>query len=404
MGELETEATNKYSLQGTIKINGKDTKVTGLMNCCGYKTPPTGCPTDVKSVGYIQYIQNAKASCFALSDSSDKGETKWYLSTANPLEKKLTSNGVSFIGISDKSSEVPFNTTLEYFCDEDSPNPVFSLTGPHSTNNSLIIKIKTAKACGVFHDGPVPFLTSGRWLIFPFGLILGVYLLLFSSLKIRIALGLMGFAGAAFGGAATVYGIWPPKDDGGIGSSETLAAVGTAVLLGGLLAALIMFNKTVGRGICGFTFGMVLALEFYMYGVYRIEYNGVCVFLYCMLGGMGLLGTGLGLYFKEKIYLITSSFLGAYVLLKSVGIINSYYPNEFLVARFRYYNTKTTGKTSRGFVIVAQILGFLGFVFQVCILPKLFKKKPKEDEDEPKIEKLNPKDSIYSETGSYSNI
>lgn len=228
-----------------------------ILNLCGFRNPPLGCPINITSIGY--FVSDDKTSCYPLSDSN---ATKWEYYALNVTNK--SANGFTINGSNTTADTLAINTSLVFKCDDKvNGEPQFSHFQPNSTTFSVVITHKYG--CGITHGGPLRFLDDYAWPLMPVALLLGGWMLLLGAKHIRfLAMLAAFFVGVVIGiGAASVAF-----------KKESMAndiGLATAILLGGVLATVTFFFRVVSRSICAVVIGVVLGMQNYSLGLYRME-------------------------------------------------------------------------------------------------------------------------------------
>lgn len=179
-------------------------------------------------------------------------------------------------------------------------------------------------------EGQVEFI---QLLEIPFNILyilIGLPIMFFGYKYIRVAVSIVGLVGGNLCSLMLVSAIWDWDNNG----TEVIIEVLVGCFLIGVLLAVILwyfprFGYTVKCLVTGAIFGMQV------YGI-SIGIRGEPLRHTAMLliiCSFAILGTFLGTLLKEYFFIVTTSYLGSFLVIRGIGTIIGNYPNVFAVRK-----------------------------------------------------------------------
>ena len=281
---------NKYSIPNVQLSFNDGTSHSGdlLFNICGVRNNPPACPSNVNSVGYFTYDKN---KCVALSKATGDFQTQWTYEAFNKNDKK--EDGIKIRGKNtDESTQ--FDVEFAFKCDStitDSP----SLAASQISDKTLVITITHTKSCGFEFLGPFSFMVHYKWGLVFVGLIFGVSLAFMGIRIFKYSLAAIGFL-LGFCVPYLFIGLaWKDVGD----DNKIYFIVGVSLLLACITAYFVYSMRNLGLFIAGCFLGVVIGMEVYVAGLYKLEKESSSVILYVLVVVLGLGIGGLAIYIRQ---------------------------------------------------------------------------------------------------------
>lgn len=400
---------NFYSLYGSYSLsnlNSTSSNSNGTINisptqqiffnfCNGIKSPCSGYGNEEK--GTIFYYDSLKNECILLSKDSFN-ENQWgfiYNDSNDETKKELY---IKFNKGNTCNKTLNYQVDIEFICDnngkegeikydDDSLFPDFF--SPDKCFYSL--QLKSIHSCKLSYLKALLSLIDENKIIFTIIFILIGAFFCFLGSKILIAsLILISFC-ITFIFIFSIYSLIFNLDSSTIAISWIL--FGISFLLGLLLSFILFKFKFIFyiafSGLAGFTIGIIL----FIFGLRNINSSHIDIIFFITIGVFLVIGIVLGIYFSDKMIIISSSIVGSYIISRGLSFILSGFPSEMLI--FDLLKSKNYQELDKLFTYKAYIyfsLIIIFFIIGIMIQFKFFYKK--EEEEKRNMNVKNDKKSI----------
>ena len=155
--------------------------------------------------------------------------------------------------------------------------------------------IKHKKSCGMEFLGPLSFLGHLRWPLLFLGIIVGASLCFYGIRIFKYSLAILGFLVGFIIPYVIVSLAWKDVEN----DSKVYFIVGVSLVLACLCSYFVYTLRNVGLFIAGCFLGIVIGLEIYVLGVYKLEKQGSQLILYLTIIVMSAIIGTLAIFIRK---------------------------------------------------------------------------------------------------------
>lgn len=262
-----------------------------------------------------------------------------------------------------------YNETLKYeisfkiYCDKGDLSEKFILDELILDNNQYIAIGRSANGCPLVQISEVyKFILDNKYIFGILSIFFGIIECFFGLAILKPSLFIVGYI-SAFGFVILIFGEFLISPDMNVLLIWILLII--AVLLGAVVGYLVTTLPKLGFMALGLWFGFVLAFVINNLFLYKIEVDPPELLLYILMGILGIIFAVLSMYIWRELCIIATSFLGAYLIIRSLSLYIGYYPNELsLNIQIKYKELANVGWEFYIYFIFLIILTILGAFVQ----------------------------------------
>jgi hypothetical protein len=270
------------------------------------------------------------------------------------------------------------------YCNSETQNPSIcqesQSSGVNSTRNGKLYSTKTISlTCSIYNSAGCPSLTLNNfwkflfdnkiwfaivlWIISVFEFFLGYFVIRLTILIYGIMTG--AFLGVIFS-AQNYENFFDKSDSNGI----IIFIIVLSFLMGATFGLALLTFPKLGYVNIGFWVAAIFSLLLQNSVLYK---TGSMVAFYITLGVSAFVMAGISLLGFRKFIIVSTAFVSSFWIIRSLGFILPYYPNELSTSKLFAINQSTPWQFYL-YLVSIIILTVLGCVFQFC----WYKKKGKD--------------------------
>jgi len=170
--------------------------------------------------------------------------------------------------------------------------------------------------------------------------------------------------------------------------------IAVSVVIGIVCGLLLFWLRKLGVAAAGAFLGYVIGNFLYTLVVYKLDGDGTPVWYYVTLIGCALICGILAFWLTETIFILATSFGGAYISVRMVGTMLGKYPDESFIAQ-----QIASGEIEN---VSWTVYLFLGIMVALAILGLIVQCRAKAELDKEKDTKK--KEEKYNKDGAYTRI
>lgn len=308
--------------QYTYTMNGKS--YTLYYNFC--KFTERACKS-ISSYAVIfpldEHQQEINESCIHLT--SDKILSNYEYSLTNQDDP---SNGIqlNLTGGDEFNNTIDYAISFKIYCDKSSLPTKFILDELIQDINEFVAIGRSNQGCPLVQISEVyKFILDNKYFFGILSIIIGIVECFFGLAVLKPSLFLIGYI-SAFGFLILVFGEFIMTPDLNILLVWMLLLI--AVLIGAIAGYVATSLPKVGFMGLGLWFGFILAFILNNLFLYKIEVDPPGLILYIVMGILGVIFAILSMYVWRHLCILATSFLGSYLVIRSLSLYIGHYPNE----------------------------------------------------------------------------
>ena len=300
-----------------------------------------------------------------------------------------SSKGINIIANNTNSTTITQNLTINAVCNKDVKEPT-KISATYAAG-LYTLSFEDNNACSFDAFSFWKKLGWGQYIVEG---VIALFALVLCVAGIRIekpALFSIGF----FAGAAISYVFLSLFVENAVGKDWWFwVIIGVAVVIGIICGFLLFWLRKIGVAAAGAFLGYVLGNFLYTLVVYKLDGEGTPVWYYVTLVGCALICGILAFWLTDIIFILATSFGGAYISVRMVGTMLDKYPDESFIAQ-----QIASGEIDN---VSWTVYLFLGIMVALAILGLIVQCKAKKQLDDEK--KHKERDETYNKGGAYTRV
>ena len=254
-----------------------------------------------------------------------------------------------------------YETMFELLCDDTAKG--FMLVNVTLIDNELLITGKSKNGCPILQISAIyNFIVNNKYILSCVMFAIGIIECFFGLAMLGPSLFTIGFI-TGFGFLLLLFGEFIIKPNTNTYLIWTLIFI--CIVVGVCLGYLATSLPKIGFFALGIWLGVVLAFVINNLFLYKIETNPPDLLLYVMMLVLGAAGAFLSKWKWKFVCIISTSFLGAYLVIRALSIFIGYYPDELTIAKkIRYKEMDDVGWEFYLYFSFILILTGFGIYFQ----------------------------------------
>lgn len=258
--------------------------------------------------------------------------------------------------------DLHYQITFQISCDKTS-NSKFHLDEILEEHNTFFVKGRSSSGCPIVQISEVyQFILDYKYIFGIISILIGIFECFFGLALLKPSLFCIGYL-SGFGFLILIFGEFV------ISPSSSILFIWLLLLISVLFGAISGFLATslpkFGFMALGFWFGIILAFLINNLFLYKIEVEPPGLLLYITMFILGITFGLMSMFFWQNICIISSSFLGAYLIIRSLSLYIGYYPNELsLNYEIKYKELEDVGWEFYIYFLFLIILAIFGAIIQ----------------------------------------
>lgn len=261
------------------------------------------------------------------------------------------------------SADKKYETKFEIGCYKDPLNADLLIKDIDISDNELTIHAISPSGCPVLQISAIyNLIVNNKYLLGSIMIVVGLVECFFGLAILGPSLFSIGFL-TGFGFLLLLFGEFIIKPTSA--SVLVWVLIIICVMCGCLVGYLATSLPKIGFFALGIWLGVVSALIINNLFLYKIETNPPDLLLYVLMLVLGASGAFLSKWKWKFVCIISTSFLGAYLVVRALSIFIGYYPDELTIAKkIRYKETEDVGWEFYVYFVFIMLLTFSGVYVQ----------------------------------------
>jgi len=304
--------------------------------------------------------QELNDSCFRLTSDSLLKNFEYNLNNPDDpsvgIQMKLT-EGDAY------NASLNYQITFKIFCDKGTLASKFLLDDLLQDNNEFLALGRSKEGCPLVQISEVwGFILDNKYIFGILGIIIGFIECFFGLAILKPSLFIIGYF-SGFGFLILIFGEFILTPDSSVILIWILLLL--AVLFGAITGYLATSLPKIGFMALGLWFGFILAFIINNLFLYKIEVDPPGLLLYFLMAVFGLIFALLSMCIWREICIMATSFLGSYLVIRSLSLYIGHYPNELsLDKQIKYKELANVGWEFYVYFVFLIILTVFGAIVQ----------------------------------------